>query len=51
MNRLKELRQKNNVLQKDIAAFINVSQTAYSKYENDNLDISTNILIKLANFN
>ncbi len=50
MNRLKDLREDNDLLQKDIAKLLNMSQTGYSKYETETNDIPTNILIKLANF-
>ena len=50
MNRLKDLREDNDLLQKDIANELNMSQTGYSKYETETNDIPTNILIKLAIF-
>ena len=50
MNRLKDLREDNDLLQKDIANKLNMSQTGYSKYETETNDIPTNILIKLAIF-
>lgn len=48
MNRLKDLREDNDLYQKDIAKILNISQTGYSKYETETNDIPTNILIKLA---
>lgn len=50
MNRLKDLREDNDLYQKDIAKILNISQTGYSKYETETNDIPTNILIKLALF-
>lgn len=50
MNRLKDLREDNDLYQKDIAKILNMSQTGYSKYETETNDIPTNILIKLALF-
>ncbi len=50
MNRLKDLREDNDLLQKDIAKILNMSQTGYSKYETETNDIPTSILIKLAYF-
>ncbi len=50
MNRLRDLREDNDLLQKDIANELNMSQTGYSKYETETNDIPTNILIKLAIF-
>ena len=50
MNRLKELREDRDLLQKDIADYLNMSQTGYSKYEVETNDIPTSILKKLALF-
>lgn len=50
MERLKMLRQKKNVLQKDVAEAINVSRTTYVKYENGDSEPSHKILIKLAEY-
>ena len=50
MERLKLLRQKKNVLQKDVAEAINVSRTTYVKYENGDSEPSHKILIKLAEY-
>ncbi len=50
MNRLKEIREDNDLLQKDIAKIINVTQTCYSKYEKEDRDIPTETLKKLASF-
>ncbi len=50
MNRLKELRKENNLLQKDIAAFLKMSQNGYSQYETEITDVSTTILRRLSEF-
>lgn len=50
MNRLKELREDKDLYQKDIAKFLNMSQTGYSKYEVETNDIPTQILGKLADY-
>ena len=50
MNRLKDLREDRDLLQKDIAKVLNMSQTGYSKYEVGTNDIPTKILIQLAKF-
>ena len=50
MNRLKDLREDNDLLQKDIAKYLNMSQTGYSKYEVGTNDIPTEILKKLASY-
>lgn len=48
MNRLRDLREDKDLLQKDIASYLNMSQTGYSKYEVGTNDIPTSVLIKLA---
>lgn len=48
--RIKDLREDKDLLQKDIAKILDMSQTGYSKYEVGTNDIPTNILIKLAEF-
>ncbi len=48
MNRLKELREDYDIKQKDIAKYLNISQTGYSKYEVETNDIPTEVLKKLA---
>ena len=50
MNRLKDLREDKDLLQKDIAKILNMSQTGYSKYEVETNDIPTDILKKLAKY-
>lgn len=48
--RIRELREDNDLLQKDVAATLGCSQVSYSYYENGKRDIPTDILIKLADF-
>ena len=48
--RLKELREDKDLTQSQIAKYLNMSQTGYSKYETGENDIPTKILIELANF-
>lgn len=50
MNRLKELREDKDLFQKDIASYLNMSQTGYSQYETETNDIPTEILKKLADY-
>ena len=50
MNRLKELRNENNLLQIDLAKKLNISQNGYSQYETETNDIPTYILKKLSTF-
>ncbi len=47
--RIKELREDKDLLQKDIAKILNMSQRGYSHYENGT-NIPNDILIKLAEF-
>lgn len=48
--RLKELREDKDLTQSQIAKYLNMSQTGYSKYETGENDIPTRILINLATF-
>lgn len=48
--RIRELREDRDLLQKDLAKYLNCSQVAYSRYELGTRDIPTDILIKLAVF-
>lgn len=50
MNRLRDLREDKDLLQKDVATYLNMSQTGYSKYEVETNDIPTDILKKLASY-
>ena len=48
--RLRDLREDNDLSQKELAKIIGMSQTGYSKYETGENDIPTGILIALARF-
>ena len=48
--RLRDLREDNNLTQKQIGQLLNMSQTVYNQYEIGKNDIPTKILIKLAKF-
>ncbi len=50
MNRLKDLREDKDLLQKDIAKVIGISQRGYSHYETGENNIPNSVLIKLADF-
>lgn len=50
MNRLRDLREDADLNQTQVAKFLGMSQTGYSKYETEENDIPTQILIKLAGF-
>lgn len=49
-NRLKDLREDKDLLQKEIATILNVSQQQYSKIETKENELSYDGLIKLALF-
>ena len=48
MNRLKDLREDKDLKQADIAKILNISQTNYSKYELEKINIPIETLKKLA---
>lgn len=48
--RIRELREDNDLTQKQLAQMLNCSQQVYSNYELGQRDIPTDILIKLAKF-
>lgn len=48
--RLRNLREDCNLTQRELAEILNCSQRVYSNYERGDLDIPTEILIKLADY-
>ncbi len=50
MLRLKDLREDKDLKQEDVAKFLNISQTNYSKYELGKINIPISSLIKLSEF-
>lgn len=48
--RIRELREDNDLTQREVAEMLGMSQTGYSKYETGTNDIPTAVLIKLADF-
>lgn len=50
MNRLKEIREDNDLLQKDVAKILNVTQRGYSHYETEDTNIPIETLHKLADY-
>lgn len=50
MNKLKDLREDNDLTQQNIAKKLGISQRGYSHYETGDNNIPINILIKLAYF-
>ena len=49
-DRILDLREDKDLIQKEIAKYLNMSQTGYSKYETGENDIPTDTLIKLSKF-
>ena len=48
--RIRDLREDNDLTQREIAKILNCSQQVYSNYELGQRDIPTDILISLANY-
>lgn len=48
MLRIRDMREDRDLLQKEVAEILNISQTNYSKYELGKVNIPTNTLKKLA---
>lgn len=47
---LRNLREDNDKLQVELATYLNVKQTTYSKYELGKINIPVDVLIKLADY-
>ncbi len=48
--RIRDLREDNDLKQRQLADFLNCSQQVYSNYELGQRDIPTDVLIRLSNF-
>lgn len=48
--RLKDLREDNDVKQKELAEYLNIKQNTYSQYENGKREIPLDTLCKLADY-
>lgn len=48
--RLRDLREDADLLQKDVARYLNCTQVCYSQYELGKRDLPTDVLIRLAVF-
>lgn len=48
--RIRNLREDSDLLQKDVAKILNCSQVCYCRYELGTRDIPTEVLIELARF-
>ena len=47
---LRGIREDNDIKQKDIAVYLNVSQNTYSQYETGVISLTAEVLIKLADY-
>ena len=47
---IRNLREDRNIKQTELAEYLNITQTTYSKYELGKINISIETLIKLADF-
>ncbi|MBQ3093970.1 MAG: helix-turn-helix transcriptional regulator [Clostridia bacterium] len=47
---LKSVREDRDIRQKEVAAYLNVSQNTYSQYETGVIALTAEVLIKLADF-
>ena len=47
---IRNLREDHDKLQIELAAYLNVKQTTYSKYELGKINIPVEVLIKLSDF-
>lgn len=50
MNRLRDLREENDLTQSSIAKVLNMSQNGYSDYETEKVNIPISVLRKLSDF-
>lgn len=48
--RLKALREDNDLTQAKMAAYLNIAQNTYSQYENGKREIPISILVKLCRY-
>ena len=48
--RLKDLREDNDLKQKELAEYLHIKQNPYSQYENGQRQLPIDILIKLAKY-
>ncbi len=47
---LRGIREDNDIKQKDIAKYLNVTQNTYSQYETGVISLTAEVLIKLADY-
>ena len=47
---IRNLREDNDKTQKEVAAYLNITQTTYSKYELGKINVPIDVFIKLADY-
>lgn len=47
---IRNLREDHDKTQKELADYLNITQTTYSKYELDKINIPVEIIIKIADY-
>lgn len=47
---IRNLREDNDKTQKEVAAYLNIKQTTYSKYELAKINVPIDVFIKLADY-
>lgn len=47
---IRNLREDNDKTQKEVAAYLNIKQTTYSKYELEKINVPIDVFIKLADY-
>lgn len=50
LERIRDLREDNDLKQKDLALYLSVDQSTYSDYENGRINIPLDMLIKIADY-
>ncbi|MDE6111015.1 MAG: helix-turn-helix domain-containing protein [Eubacterium sp.] len=48
--RIRDLREDNDLKQKDLAAYLSIDQSTYSDYENGKINIPIEMLIRIADY-
>ena len=48
--KIKELREENNLSQKQVAEYLNIKQNTYSQYESGKRQLPIDVLISLAHY-
>lgn len=49
-HRIRDLREDHDLLQRDVASYLQCTQVCYSHYENGKRDVPTDVLIALAQY-